>query len=49
MAKWFVHGAGDETAGVICDQAAHPNSTALLRKSRTAFLNELFPDRTWPI
>jgi hypothetical protein len=47
--EWFVHGAGDEAAHIVCDQAAHPNSTVVLRKSLTAFLNELFPGRTWPI
>jgi hypothetical protein len=47
--QWFVHAVGNESADITCDQAGHPNSTMVLRKSLTAFLDELFPGGTWPI
>jgi hypothetical protein len=45
---WWVNGVGDEAAEIACDQAEHQNSTMVLHKSLTAFLDELFPARTWP-
>jgi hypothetical protein len=45
--QWSVHGVGDESAHIVCDQFGHPNATRAMHQSLTAFLDELFPGSTW--
>jgi hypothetical protein len=44
---WSVYGVGDETAQIICDAHEHDNTTSVLHKSLSAFLDELLPGATW--